>query len=116
VPVPPVEFVDPAEGAAVEDVEPPAPPPPLELLLELLEDPCAHAAPAIRQPAIKAVETVRRRMSVSFRGLSDVNSKQSHEFPAAPRQIVRVTGPAGSRTWRAPGLNPFSDRTVSALL
>jgi hypothetical protein len=59
VSVPPGEVVEPVDGAAVDDVEPPAPPPLLELLLEPPEDPCAHAAPAIRQPATKAVEMVR---------------------------------------------------------
>jgi hypothetical protein len=44
---------EPVDGAALEE----------ELLvlplLELPEDPCAHAAPAIRQPATRAVEMVR---------------------------------------------------------
>jgi hypothetical protein len=48
------EDEEPVEGDAEED-EPPALPP----LLEPPEDPCAHAAPAIRQLAIRAVEMVR---------------------------------------------------------
>lgn len=50
------EAVEPVDGDAEVD-EPPVPPvlPPLEPP----EDPCAHAAPAIRQPASSAVETVK---------------------------------------------------------
>jgi hypothetical protein len=51
------EAVEPLEGEADEDEPPPAPPVPPPL--EPPEDPCAHAAPAIRQPASSAVETVR---------------------------------------------------------
>jgi hypothetical protein len=49
---PPGEVVERVDGADVE--EPPALPPPL-----LLEDDCAHEAPAIRQLAIRAVGMVR---------------------------------------------------------
>ncbi len=46
---------EPVDGEADEPPEaPPAPPP-----LEPPEEPCAHAAPAIRQPASNAVEMVR---------------------------------------------------------
>jgi len=43
---------EPVDGDALEE-DPPA------LLLEPPEDPWAHAAPAIRQPATRAVEMVR---------------------------------------------------------
>jgi hypothetical protein len=51
------EAVEPPEvdGDADEPpLAPPVPPP-----LEPPEDPCAHAAPAIKQPASNAVEVVR---------------------------------------------------------
>jgi hypothetical protein len=50
------EAVEPVEGVAEVDEPPAAPPVPPPLPPG---DPCAHAPPAIRQPASSAVETVR---------------------------------------------------------
>ena len=54
--VPSGEVTEPAVGADVEDEVPPAPPP---LLPEPPPEDCAHAAPAVRQAAVRAAGKVR---------------------------------------------------------